>query len=154
MKKYIEIIENHNNKITQNKNITKKVAKGYAFNYLIPNRLAELATKGKIRHLQMLQKLSSDKKSLSDKLAEKIQIEVSHIRLLHIRKKCGNEYNIFGSVSEQDIKEKISDLIGEQIEKQQITIEPIKKLGAYNCNILIGEDRRVNLTAKVLPYYT
>ena len=152
MKKYIEIIRKQtgNNQNRQYK--IEKVARGYAFNYLIPNQLAEFTTKGKLKHINMLNSLSDKKKIQLNKQSQRVNNEIKNIRIIHIRKKCGNNHQFFGSISEQDIQNKISKLIGGKIQKKQIIIKPIKQLGTFTCNIIINEEIKTNIKLKILPY--
>jgi len=104
MKKSIEVIIK---KKDLNKNPIqriKKVAPGYAFNYLIPNQIAD-----------------------------------------------SQNQQIFGSISEQDIINKIFNLTGQNIDKKQIKIDSIKQIGKYLCEIRIDEDINTNITMHVLP---
>lgn len=149
MKKYIEVIKKHKN----NHQIIEKVVKGYAFNYLIPNGLANIATKGEIKHLKMLRKSSDQKNKKINILSSKINNELTQLKMIHFRKKCGKNYQIFGSLTENDIQEKILNLTGQKIEKKQILINNIKELGTYNCKITITEKTKVFINIRLLPYY-
>lgn len=153
MKKYIEVIRNNNNKYSNNKQITEKVARGYGLNYLIPNGLASIATKGKIKHLKMLRDCSSQQKNKINILSSKIRAELTQLKIVHFRKKCGKDYQIFGSVSENEIQRAILNLTGQKIEKRQILINSIKKLGTYTCQIIISEEVKTSMEIRLLPYY-
>ena len=149
MKKNIKIIR----KDLNNKNhIIETVKRGYAFNYLIPNKLAEVATKGRIKHISMLQAASLKRKDEINKWDEKINTELTKIKIVHLRKKCGKNSQIFGKVSEQEIQTKILKLVGKKIEKKNILIDPIKQIGIYTCEILINEKVTTHLTIRLLPY--
>jgi large subunit ribosomal protein L9 len=145
MKKYIEVILSKQKKI-------QKVKRGYAFNYLIPNGLAELATEGKIKHLNMLNASSSKKKDKESQFNKKISNYILQIGTIHVKKKCGKNEYIFGSISEQDIQDYIFDKIGEKINKKQILLDPIKQIGIYDCHILINETTKTHLKLHILPY--
>lgn len=149
MKKYIKVIKKNNN----NNQIIEKVARGYAFNYLIPNGLANIATEGEIKHLKMLRESSSQKKNKINRLSSKINNELIKLQIIHFRKKCGKDYQIFGSLTENDIQEKILNLIGKKIDKKQIFIKNIKELGTYTCQITITEDIKTFINIRLLPYY-
>lgn len=151
MKKYIEvIIKNEQN----NKKITKTVVKGYAFNYLIPYGLAEIPTKGKIKHLKMLASSSLQKRRKINELGLKIKNELKNLGTIHLRKKCGQNYQIFGSVSEQDIQERILTLTGQRIEKKHIKISNVKQIGIHTCYIFIHDEIKTSMNVRILPYQT
>lgn len=149
MKKYVEvIIKNKKN----NQRVINRVAKGYAFNYLIPNQLAELATKKRVKHLMRINYLLSQKKDQINKLSQKISHDIMNIGILHVRKKNGNNYQIFGSVSEQDIQGAILEVIGEKIDKKRIQIDNIKQIGTYTCYISINEEIKTPIRLHILPH--
>ena len=62
MKKNITVIIKNNHSQLGEKGEQLKVTPGYAFNYLIPNDFVEVATKGKIKHLNMLLDIERQKK--------------------------------------------------------------------------------------------
>ena len=148
MKKYIDVLITNNK---NNKKTIQKVTKGYAFNYLIPNNIAEIATKGKIKHINMLNDLSNKKRNQRNQKALKINDNILHTRIIHLRKKCGQNQQIFGSVSEQEIQEYILNTTGEKIEKKQIFIETIKKIGSSICYIMINDDIKTPIKIRILP---
>ena len=150
MKKYIEVIIKNP---SHNQSKIQKVARGYAFNYLIPNNLAEFTTKGKIKHLKMLHNVSSEKQTLINELNKKIYNEIIQIEMIHIRKKYGKNYQIFGSVSEQDIYNKICKILSQRISKQQILITSMKQLGTYIGYIVINENLKAPIKLRILPHY-
>ena len=153
MKKQIEVIIKEKDK---NQNILQKIEKvsrGYALNYLIPNKIAEIATKGKIKHLKMLESSSYQKANRAHKIIQKISNDMTKVRIIHIRKKCGQHDQIFGSVSEQDIQTKIASITGQELDKKQVAINTIKQIGTYQCNVLINEFTQINIKIRILPSY-
>ena len=154
MKKYIEVIITKNRYSQNNEKTIKQVTRGYAFNYLIPNKIAEIATKGKIKHIQMLNNLAYKKKAQINLQDLKISNSILNARMIHLRKKCSQSQQIFGSVSEQDIQEIILHTIGQKIDKKQISIQTIKKIGTYICYIIINDNIKTAIKVRILPNRT
>ena len=152
MKKYIEVIKKKGNNSSNNTQIIEKVKKGYAFNYLIPNGLARIVTKGELKHLKMLQESSSQKRNKIDLLSLKIKREIMQLTTIHFKKKCGKKHQIFGSISENDIQERIWHLTGQRIDKRQIIIDNIKQLGTYSCQIIVTENIKASIQIRLIPY--
>lgn len=146
MKKYIQVIL----KNSQPEKI-KKVSRGYAFNYLIPKRIAEIATKNKIKRIHLQNNLSNQKKDKSQQKNIKINKIMNNIQIIHIRKKCGSNYQIFGSVTEQEIQELILKITKYKIDKKQIIIEQVKQIGVYLCEIIINETMKTTIKIRILP---
>ena len=99
----------------------------------------------------MLNDLSNKKRNQINQKALKINDNILHTRIIHLRKKCGQNQQIFGSVSEQDIQEIILNTTGQKIEKKQILIETIKKIGTYVCYIIINDNIKTPIKIRILP---
>ena len=146
MKKYIKVVlrDSHPPKIV-------KVSKGYALNYLIPKQMADIATKNKIKQINLLNNLSTQEINKFQQKNLRIETIINKLKMIHIRKKCGSNYQIFGSVNEQDIQELISKIIKYRIDKKQITIKQIKQLGTYVCEIIINEGIKSSVKIRIIP---
>jgi len=151
MKKSIEIIIKKKDFYKNPTQRIQKVSPGYAFNYLIPNQIAEIATKGKIRHLHLVENILAKKDNQIHKNNLKVKMNLDKINFLSIRKKCSQNKQIFGSISEQEIISKIFHITGQNIDKKQIKIDSIKQIGKYICEIKIDEDININIEIHVLP---
>lgn len=151
MKKNIEIIIQNSNTQLGKKGEVIKVAPGYAFNYLIPNNLAELITKGKLKHLQMIQEIEN--KELKEKRSKgnNIQKQLQKIYKISINKTIGKQQQIFGSINEKEILNILFKYTGKKFEKKQIKLPEIKKLGIYNINIQIINDINTQIKLQILP---
>nr|YP_009502074.1 ribosomal protein L9 [Porolithon onkodes]ASB29676.1 ribosomal protein L9 [Porolithon onkodes] len=149
MKKYIQVILNN----SQPQKI-EKVSRGYAFNYLIPKKIAEIATKSKIEQINLQNDLSDKKKDKFQQKNLKINRIINNIKIIHIRKKCGSNYQIFGSVTEQEIQVLISKIIKHRIDKKQIIIDQVKQIGVYLCKIIINETMKASIEIHILPNNT
>lgn len=152
MKKYIEVIITNNRYNHNSKKNIEKVARGYAFNYLIPNKIAEIATKGRRKHIHMLNHLSNKQRDQLNQQSIKISNNLLKISIIHLRKKCSQNQQIFGSVSEQDIQEIILNTTGQKIEKKQIFIKAMKTIGTYVCHIIINDNIKVPIKLRILPH--
>ena len=115
------------------------VAAGYARNYLLPKSLAAKATPGALRVLEsrrdkneaQRQKDVAEAKALVGKIAE---LKVS------IPMQASDDDQLFGSVTERVIAEKMAEL-GVEIDHNRIKLaEPIKTLGEYTAEIKLHHD--------------
>ncbi len=115
------------------------VARGFARNYLIPNKLAVAATAGNLRMLEEEEKLRSvrENKALrhSERLAERLK-KVSVTAAVQV----GEEDRLFGSVTSHDIEELLKAQ-GYEIDRRHILLdEPLKALGVYTVPIKLHKD--------------
>ena len=81
-----------------------KVADGYARNYLLPRKLALLATEGNKKQIER-EKLKFDVKELEErKVAEAVAARLATIDV-EIARKVGETEALYGSVTSSDISE-------------------------------------------------
>lgn len=151
MKKTIQVIIKNTNSPLGPVNTIKSVSLGYAFNYLIPNNIVEIASKGRIKHINMLQNIQSKQNKKINQQNLDIKSNLDEIKKISIRKKLGSNQQIFGSVTEYEISEKIFMLTGKQLDKKQITIPSIKEIGIYKINIKIEENISSEIKLQILP---
>ena len=150
MKKSIKVIIKEKHELNVAKRI-KKVALGYALNYLIPNQIAEISTKGKIKHLNMIDQIISQKETQIHYNHLKTKHDLEKIGTIHIRKKCSQNMQIFGSISENDLIYMILHLTNKKIEKKQIIMQAIKETGIYKITITLEENLNIEIPLHVLP---
>jgi len=122
------------------------VKNGYARNYLIPNNLAFIATDDAVKRIErekmkLINQLTKEKEN-----AESISQALSNIQLT-IPMRTTEEGNLYGSITNQLISEKLAEL-NFNIDKRNIIIdEPIKLLGIFDVKIKLHTD--VTTTIKV-----
>ena len=124
----------------------KNVKDGFALNYLFPNRLALRVTKGNLTRVKEMEKVREERllKLKEDCLclAEKIS-KVS----CTLARQAGEDEKLFGSVTNSDIAEALSEN-GIEVDKKKILLkEPIKKVGVYNVDIKLHSE--VTARAKI-----
>lgn len=115
-----------------------KVKNGYANNYLIPKRLATLATPSAKKHLEeKLRQQARKKEKLineANKLREKIESKV-----FTLKARAGEKGKIFGSITNVQLADILSDN-GIKIDRKIIEVEHIKELGNYEAKIRLYKD--------------
>nr|YP_010195632.1 ribosomal protein L9 [Gracilaria baiana]UAD83029.1 ribosomal protein L9 [Gracilaria baiana] len=130
-----------------------KVSSGYAFNYLIPYDFAYLATAGRLKHYKMF---SSIKQRKLDEIKGKFQAiaqKLNKIAKISVKKKVGNTNQIFGSISDKEIISKILYITGEKLDKKNLYIPNIKKIGIYNLDIILTNEMRICIKLQVFPAF-
>ena len=108
-----------------------KVKDGFARNYLIPQKKALRASENNLEYFEK-EKVQLEAINLEQKQeAEKILDKLDNFNLIIIRQ-AGETGQLYGSVSNNDIKNSLSDN-GFIVEKNQIKLDkPIKTLGIHN----------------------
>ena len=128
-----------------------RVRDGYARNFLIPKGLAKRATQKAIadfdRQKEELEQKASDKL----KKAKDLGARLSGI-VVEIVQKAGVDGRLFGSVTNQDIVEKLGNN-GIEITKSQVNMPegPIKSAGDHLIRVSPHSEVVVEFTIKVVP---
>lgn len=116
----------------------KEFNDGYARNFLIAKNFAAQATPQMLSKIQneAKQKQESERKHLEQ--AQRIKADLDK-RSFTISVKVGDKGQIFGSVHEKDVAQRISEKVTYQIDKSQIILpKKIKDLGEYKFEIKLS----------------
>jgi large subunit ribosomal protein L9 len=126
-----------------------KVANGYARNFLLPRKLALLATPGNLKQVER-ERVKLDAKEADEKsAAEAIKARMAGVEAV-ISRKVGETEVLYGSVTTADIAEALGKQ-GFETDKRKIGLrEPIKKLGAYTVPLRLHREVIVQLPVKVV----
>lgn len=112
-----------------------EVAPGYARNYLLPQGIASLATPGILRQVEQRREKERQRLLAELKEANDRKIALKTVGKLTIRKQVGEDNQIFGTVTTQDMADTIKERAGQDIDRRGITIPEISKLGNYQAQV-------------------
>ena len=126
-----------------------KVADGYARNYLLPRKLALLATEGNKQQIER-ERLKFDMKELEEqKVAQAVADRMAGLEI-EIARKVGETETLFGSVTSGDIAEALAAK-GFELDRRKLQLpEPIKKLGEFIVPVKLHRDVTTNLKVRVV----
>jgi len=126
-----------------------KVADGYARNYLLPRKLALLATEGNKQQIERERVKFEAREQEEKKGAEALAARMSGIEL-EIARKVGETEVLFGSVTSSDIADALTAK-GYEVDRRKLNLpEPIKKLGEYDVPLRLHRDVIVPVKVKVV----
>ena len=127
-----------------------KVADGYARNYLLPRKLALVATAGNKKQVERERAKLDAVEAEEQKVASAIGDRLGAIESLDISRKVGETDALFGSVTNADIAESLAAK-GFDIDRRKIQLhEAIKKLGEFKVPVKLHRDVVVTLNVKVV----
>jgi large subunit ribosomal protein L9 len=127
-----------------------KVADGYARNYLLPKKLAYLATPGNLKVIEAERQSLLRKEAKQKEDAEKLQQILDKVEVT-IRRKVGERDALYGSVTNSDIAEELEKK-GFAIEKRKIYMEDhIKSVGEFSIPVRLFKDVTAHIKVKVEP---
>ncbi|MFC1848155.1 50S ribosomal protein L9 [Chloroflexota bacterium] len=126
----------------------KKVADGYARNYLFPKQLAVLATPAEMQKLESRHKADARRQSTEEQEAQALA-QVLEELTVGIKVRAGTKDRIYGSVTSAAIAKEMKRLTGRDIDKHTIEIEePIKVLGSHKVSVRLT--RNVAATVSIM----
>ena len=126
-----------------------KVADGYARNYLLPRKLALLATDGNKKVIEREKVKFDVKEAEEQKVAQAIADRLASVEV-EIARKVGETDALFGSVTNADIAEALAAK-GFDIDRRKIALpEPIKRLSETTVPVKLHRDVVVQLKVKVV----
>src|SRR5262245_6275501 len=127
-----------------------KVADGYARNYLLPKKLAYVATSGNLKVIEAERQSLLRKEARQKDDAEKLHHILDNVEVT-IRRKVGEHDTLYGSVTNSDVAEALEKK-GFQIEKRKIHMDDhIKELGEFSIPVRLFKDVTAHIKLKVEP---
>ena len=125
-----------------------KVADGYARNYLLPRKMALLATAGNKKVIAREKVKFDATEAEEQKVAQAVADRMAAVEV-EIARKVGETDALFGSVTNADIAEALAAK-GFDIDRRTIQLhEPIKKLGEFSVPVKLHREVTVTLKVKV-----
>lgn len=118
----------------------QEVKDGYARNYLIPQGMASIATRGVVKQVEERQRAEAKR---IEKLEEEMRDLANRIAAvsLEIEANVGEQGRLYGSITTSDIADRIAAAVGEEIDRRKIDLdEPIRNIGNYEIAVrLVGK---------------
>jgi large subunit ribosomal protein L9 len=123
-----------------------KVADGYARNFLLPRKLALLATAGNKKQIERERAKFDAKEADERRAAEAIAARMAGVEVV-ITRRVGETEALYGSVTTADIADALAAQ-GLDVDRRKIQLpEPIKKLG--EADVPVKLHREVTVAVKV-----
>lgn len=127
------------------------VKAGYANNYLIPQNIALIATKGNINQMKLVKKAALKVEAKNIEEADNIGKSLGDISLIFIVK-TGEEGKLYGSITNKDLAEKIMKDKSIEVDRKKIDLrEHIKELGEYDVDIKLYKEIKAVIKVIVEP---
>ena len=126
-----------------------KVADGYARNYLLPRKLALLATDGNKKQIERERAKFDVKEADEQNAAQAIADRMANVEVV-VSRKVGETEALYGSVTTADITEALA-VKGFEIDRRKLQlVEPIKRLGEYDVVLKLHRDVTAHVKVKVV----
>lgn len=117
-----------------------KVRRGYARNYLLPRGKAYEVTPAALRQLDNLKKKRAEREARELNEAEELARRIGKLRVTFTLA-TGETGRAFGSITAQDIANRLKAELGPEIDRHQLVMErPIKDTGEHEVPIKLHHD--------------
>ena len=127
------------------------VARGYARNFLVPRRLAEVATPPRVAELRKREEQRARHEAKTIEQAREIAATLEQT-VLRFDVKAGPAGALFGSVTATDLVDEIWRVRKVRVDRRKVELpDPIKRVGRYDVPIELFQDVRVEVRAEVVP---
>ena len=126
------------------------VARGYARNYLLPRKLAEPATPGRVAELKRIDEQRARHEARSADQAQQIA-KILRKTVLRFDVRSGPTGGLFGSVTPTDIADELWRTRKIRVDRRKIGIDNLKRIGRYSVPVEVFEGVRVEVKTLVVP---
>lgn len=117
-----------------------EVAPGYARNFLLPRKLALAASKGVLRQAEQMRRAREERDRRDRAAAEEVASKIA-TRPLRITARAGEEGQLFGSITTSDIADRLSEVLGQEVDRRKIHLEDaIRSIGVHEFSIHLHPD--------------
>jgi large subunit ribosomal protein L9 len=126
------------------------VKRGYARNYLLPRRLAEVATPGRVAEIRRVDAERARHEARSSEQAAEIAATLGKT-VLRFEVKAGPTGALFGSVTATDLAEELWRTRKIRVDRRKIDLEVIKRIGRYSVPVHVFEGVTAEVKTLVVP---
>jgi large subunit ribosomal protein L9 len=127
------------------------VAPGFARNYLIPRKLADLATPALIAEVQRVEERRARHEAKDFEQAQEIAQRIES-RELRFDVSAGTTGTLFGSVTATDVADELWRGLKVRVDRRKIELaEPIKRVGRYEVPVEVFIDVTATARLAVVP---
>lgn len=122
-----------------------EVARGFANNYLLPQKIAVLATKGNLKQLEMRRAniAKREEKRIAEAEALKAQLESTTVK---VNAKVGEEGQLFGAVTTANVVDALA-AAGIEVDRKRVDLKkPIKVAGEHEVVVSLYREIKGTVT--------
>lgn len=122
------------------------VKDGYARNFLLPQKVAEIATEGALKNReQNLVRIKAKQEKLHQQALE-ISKKIEELAKLELTAKAGESGKLFGTITTKKLTEELTAKIGVEVDRKNVSLNaPINKVGEYRMLIKLTSKVKTEL---------
>jgi large subunit ribosomal protein L9 len=132
----------------------KDVKRGFARNYLIPQRLAMPATRDSLQRIDRLKKQAEERRLRTLRDMRQLAEELRGKRV-DVPMRAGAGGRLYGSVTNAIVSDALSDLLDREIERRNVQIpDSIREVGTFEVRVHLYADIDAQVEVLVHPMET
>ena len=117
----------------------KKVADGYGRNFLLPQKMAVLATPGAIKTAEHIRAKAAEKRVILNDEMSVVAKSLEKVQLV-FGARAGETGKLYGSITSQEVVDALQKKTGFGIKRQQLDMQPLRALGEHTVRIRLTMD--------------
>jgi large subunit ribosomal protein L9 len=117
----------------------KKVADGYGRNFLMPQKLAVLATPGALKTAEKVRAQAEIQRAQQNSELKDLADHLNGV-VLNFAAKAGETGKLYGSITTQDVAVALQEQTRYEVKRQQIDMQPIRELGEFKAHVRLTID--------------
>ncbi|BBB49400.1 50S ribosomal protein L9 [Pelolinea submarina] len=117
----------------------KKVADGYARNFLIPQRLAVPASVGALRQIEKIQAAAAKQREMLNEEMSGLAEQIKALELT-FKAKVGETGKLYGSITQQAIIDAVNEKLNSNLDRHLLESEPLREVGEHMVRIRLTFD--------------
>lgn len=123
-----------------------KVSNGYGRNFLLPQGLAVVASPGMMKQAEVWRKKAEARRAELRAEYEALAAKIEEVRLTFTAR-AGETGKLYGSITTSQIADELNELLGTDIDRRKVGIEPLRQLGEHKVVVRLSGDFQPELTA-------
>lgn len=127
-----------------------EVSDGYARNFLLPKGLAAEASAANLNAIRLQKGAEQHKADTQKQGAQEKAKQLAQVRPV-IYARTGEGGKLFGAITAKEVAEVISKEHGIEVNKKQVSIEPVHSAGVYTAEVKLYANVAVKIDVEVKP---
>jgi large subunit ribosomal protein L9 len=128
-----------------------EVKDGYGRNYLVPQGLAIVATKGAEKQVATIRRAREVREVRDLGQAQEISAQLSGLQVT-LPARAGEGGRLFGSITTSDVVDAVTAAGGPKLDRRMVTLpSPIKAVGDHTATVKVHPEVEATVTLQVVP---
>jgi large subunit ribosomal protein L9 len=117
----------------------KRVADGYARNFLIPQKMAVIASAGALRQIEKIQAAAAKQRELLNEEMSGLAEQLKGLELT-FKAKMGETGKLYGSITQQMIMDAVNEKLNTNLDRHLLESQPLREAGEHMVRIRLTFD--------------